>query len=47
MEFEEIIECKNGCEIDLEYIELNPTTILPLLCECKNQNLKLENANGT
>ncbi len=43
MEFEEIFKNKTGVIINLENLELNPTTILPLLCFCKHQNLKLKN----
>lgn len=43
MEFEEIIKTESDGQIDLKDIELNPTVLLPLLCRCKNQNLKLLN----
>lgn len=43
MEFEEIINSKNGDEIDLKDLKFNPTAILPLLCECKNKNFKVDN----
>lgn len=43
MEFEEIINNQKEGEIDLRKLKCNPTTLLPLLCECKNQNLKLGN----
>ena len=42
-EFGEIIDNKCVDQIDLEYAELNPITMLPLLCICMNQNLKLVN----
>ena len=43
VEFEEIIDYENEGIIDLDGVELNPTTVLPLLCECRNQNLKIFN----
>ncbi|WP_298525184.1 hypothetical protein [uncultured Methanobrevibacter sp.] len=43
VEFEEIIKDETGGKIDLENLESNPTTILPLLCVCKRQNISLEN----
>ena len=43
MEFEKIIHDKHGDKIDLGSLKLNPATVLPLLCECKNQNLMLSN----
>ena len=43
MEFEKIIHDKHGDKIDLGSLKLNPATVLPLLCECKNQNLTLPN----
>lgn len=42
-EFEEIIKNKSDGKIDLENLELNPTTTLPLLCICKHHDLKLLN----
>lgn len=40
-EFEEIVNEKTeGNEIDLRNLKLNPTTTLPLLCRCKNKDLK-------
>lgn len=41
MEFEEIINSKKDDKIDIENLNLNPAAVLPLLCECKNENLKL------
>lgn len=46
MEFEEIINNKKDGRIDLSTLKLNPTTVLPLLCECKNKNLKLTNGEN-
>ena len=43
MEFEEIINRKNDGNVDLGDVELNPTSMFPLLCICMNQNLKLLN----
>lgn len=43
MEFEEIINNQKEGKIDLRKLKCNPTTLLPLLCECKNHNLKLGN----
>ena len=45
-EFEEIISKKKENRIDLDEIEIVPTIILPLLCECMNQNLKLNDGNS-
>jgi len=42
-EFEEIIEQETEGTIDLEGVDFNPTTVLPLLCECRNNNLKILN----
>ena len=46
LEFEEIIDNKKDGRIDLSTLKLNPTTVLPLLCECKNRNLKLTNGEN-
>ena len=45
-EFEEIILKKSEYVVDLNEIEISPTLILPLLCECNNQNLKLSNGDN-
>lgn len=45
-EFEEIMQGKKDDVIDLENLKCNPTTVLPLLCECKNKNLKLETGDS-
>lgn len=42
-EFGEIINNVENGTIDLENLDFNPTTTLPLLCMCKSQNLKLMN----
>lgn len=43
MEFGEIINDNENGTVDLENLDFNPTTVLPLLCLCKSRNLKLEN----
>lgn len=45
-EFEEIVKDKTKKEIDLRNLNSNPTTILPLLCGCKNRDLKVDGANA-
>lgn len=40
-EFEEIINVENGDEIDLSGLKFYPVAVLPLLCECKNKNLRV------
>ncbi len=45
-EFEEIIKHQNNGTIDLKDVKLNPTTVLPLLCECKNNHLKIFNGEN-
>lgn len=45
-EFGEIINNKNDGKIDFQNLNCNPTTILPLLCRCKNENLKSTNCEN-
>lgn len=45
-EFEEIINNKFCGKIDFENLRCNPATILPLLCVCNNENLKLNNCEN-
>lgn len=46
MEFEEIIENKSDDKIDLRNFKCSPTTVLPLLCECSNKSLKLDDGSS-
>lgn len=46
MEFEEIIENKSDDKIDLRNLKCSPTTVLPLLCECSNKSLKLDDGSS-
>lgn len=45
-EFGELINDNENGTVDLEKLDFNPTTTLPLLCLCKTQDLKLENGDG-
>lgn len=45
--FEKIAKKKNDeNKIDLRDLEKNPTSLLPLLCICKNENLKFDGINA-
>lgn len=46
IEYGEIINSQKDGKIDLRNLKYNPTTILPLLCDCKNQNLKMDNGQS-
>ena len=46
IEFEEIVKNRKDDEIDLGNLELNPATVLPLLCDCKNNDLEYGSENA-
>lgn len=45
-EYGEIINSQKDGAIDLKNLKCTPTTMLPLLCDCKNKNLKLNNGQS-